>query len=155
MQDSSQNPPIKTIINDGPDDTCFGCGHRNEFGLKMVFEHEPGGETRATYLAPAHLGGAPGVVHGGIQATLLDELLGVAVQEYHVAGGAPDADHVTVDFSLSYRAPVPTGATIRMSARVVRVDGRDTWAEGEIIDAEDAVLTRAEARWRRLRAPAA
>ena len=54
--------------------TCFGCGADNPNGLGLrFFETNEGVEVE--YAVHEHHGGAPGVVHGGIQATLLDEAL--------------------------------------------------------------------------------
>jgi len=132
------------IVNDGPEDRCFGCGHANPRGLRMVFRRTAEG-IECEYTAPDHLAGAPGVVHGGVQAALLDEVLGMA------AHGPEERLHlVTVDFRLRYRRPAATGAPLRVRGRLVRVEGRDRFLEGEILDGAGEVLTRAEARWRAL-----
>ena len=47
--------------NDGPDDTCFGCGHRNERGLRMVFTRTGERSIESRYQAEPHQCGAPGV----------------------------------------------------------------------------------------------
>jgi len=48
---------------------CFGCGSGNPAGLRLeFFETEEGAEVE--YAVPPHLEGAPGIVHGGIQATM-------------------------------------------------------------------------------------
>ena len=138
----------RTIVNDGPEDLCFGCGHSNEHGLKLRFIVADYGEVEAEYDAPAHLRGAPGIVHGGIQATLLDEVLGSAI---HAAIDEEDLDIVTAEFRLDYRRPAPCGVVLRIRGRLVRSEGRDYWAEGEILGPDDQILTRAEARWRRIR----
>ncbi|NNL65783.1 MAG: PaaI family thioesterase [Myxococcales bacterium] len=138
----------ETWTNDGPDATCFGCGHRNERGLRMVFTRtgERGIESR--YQAEPHQCGAPGVVHGGIQAALLDEVLGTAG---HLGFDAPDVDIATVDFSLRYRRPCPAGETLVIAGELQRVEGRDVFVSGQIRNLAGDVLTEAEARWRRLR----
>jgi uncharacterized protein (TIGR00369 family) len=52
---------------------CFGCSGKNTFGLNMQFaETEEGLESK--WLPPEHFQGWMGVLHGGIQATLLDEI---------------------------------------------------------------------------------
>jgi uncharacterized protein (TIGR00369 family) len=135
-----------TIVHDGPEDRCFGCGHANERGLKLVFRPTDGG-VETEYQAPEHLAGAPGVIHGGIQATLLDEVLGMAI---HVAQGHEDHQHVTVDFRLRYHRPAPTEQALRVRGRCLHTEDRDVFAEGEIVSPEGEVLTRAEARWRRI-----
>jgi len=133
----------------GVEERCFGCGQHNERGLRLRFRQVGVGAVEAEYQAPEHFAGAPGVVHGGIQAALLDETLGFAVSA-SLGEHAAEADVVTVDFRLRYRRPAPVGPLLRLRGRVVRSEGRDYWAEGELLDETGKVLTRAEARWRRV-----
>jgi uncharacterized protein (TIGR00369 family) len=134
------------IVNDDPGNGCFGCSPHNERGLRLRFLRLGRGEVEAPYEAPEHFCGAPNVVHGGIQAALLDEAMGVAIH----AGQDEDVHIVTVDFRLRYRRPVPSGTRIRVRGRFLRCEGTDYYVEGEILDAHGTALTRAEARWRRI-----
>lgn len=154
MSDSVGEEPVgevskagEWLVSDGPDDRCFGCGQRNEQGLRLRFRRTGPGAVEAVYEAPAQFAGAPGVVHGGIQAALLDEALGFAA---HAADEGADVDIVTVEFSLRYRRPAPTGTPLRIRGRLLRSEGRDFWMTGEIVDPDDIVLTQADARWRRI-----
>ncbi len=52
---------------------CFGCSPDNEFGLRMHFRIE-GDEVLCDWEPENHLEGWVGVLHGGIQATLMDEI---------------------------------------------------------------------------------
>jgi len=89
------------------------------------------------------------VLHGGIQAALLDEALGVAVHT-----GLPDgARIVTADFRIRYRRPVPVGEEIVVRGELLRVEGLDCHVEGRIESAAGDLLTAAEARWRWLDPP--
>ena len=134
--------------SDGSYQACYGCGQRNAQGLRMAFAHLADGSAECIYTAADHLVGAPGVIHGGIQATLLDEVMGHAI---HVAGVDPDLDIVTVDFSLRYRRPAPLAVPLTVRARVVRAEGPDFFVTGELVSPAGEVLTTAEARWRRVR----
>jgi len=137
----------KPIVNDAPDNRCFGCSPHNENGLRLQFlEMEPG-SVESTYAASEHLCGPPGVVHGGIQAALLDEVMGVAA---HSGAESEEIALVTVEFHLRYRRPVPTGTSLTIRARLARREGRDFFMEGAIVDADGGDLTLAKARWRQL-----
>ena len=57
---------------------CFVCGRENPYGLKMSFYEVEPGHALAEYTVPEHYQGYPGIVHGGIVATMLDETLGRA-----------------------------------------------------------------------------
>ena len=52
---------------------CFGCSPDNEFGLRMTFRIE-GDEVLCDWEPETHLQGWVGILHGGIQATLMDEI---------------------------------------------------------------------------------
>ncbi len=126
-------------------DGCFGCGQANEQGLRLKFSQIGEGEVECRFVPPEHLRGPEGVVHGGIQATLLDEVLGAA------AGLAfeDDADVVTAEFQLRYRRPSPTGSELVILGRLRETDGRNVHVEGEI-RSEGELCTTATARWVRV-----
>jgi acyl-coenzyme A thioesterase PaaI-like protein len=52
---------------------CFGCAPDNELGLRMHFRLD-GDEVHCDWEPEQHLQGWVGVLHGGIQATLMDEI---------------------------------------------------------------------------------
>lgn len=52
---------------------CFGCSHTNEHGLKLDF-YDMGDYLQASYNPDSSLQGWIGVLHGGIQTTLVDEI---------------------------------------------------------------------------------
>jgi uncharacterized protein (TIGR00369 family) len=134
------------IVMDGERDRCFGCGQGNESGLRMTFRRTGDASCEAEYVVPDGYNGAPGVVHGGIQAALLDEVMGVSA---HLAVG-DNSPNVTAEFNLRYRRPTPTNTPLVIRGRLVRRDDPNLFLEGEIVDADGEVLTRAEARWKRL-----
>jgi hypothetical protein len=57
---------------------CFVCGLENEYGLGLRFYEIGPDEVTATVSIPEQYQGYPGVVHGGITAAMLDEVLGRA-----------------------------------------------------------------------------
>jgi uncharacterized protein (TIGR00369 family) len=66
---------IKRIINpyDSELNMCFGCGQKNPIGLKLRFT-ESDDFLHATWQPNETYEGYPNVLHGGIIATLLDEI---------------------------------------------------------------------------------
>ena len=139
---------------DDPENMCFGCSRHNERGLQVRFTHVAPSAVEGRYTAAAHTCGAPGIVHGGVQAALLDEAIGFAIHA-HDHSADPEADPwiqpvVTVEFDLRYRRPVPVGVELVLRGEVLRTDGRDYLGAGEILDADDQLLTSALARWRRV-----
>ena len=133
------------IVNDGPEDYCFGCGQRNEGGLKLRFRPTGDASVETIYTPPDVYRGAPGVVHGGIQAALIDEVMGMAA---HVGLGHDDGRIVTAELNIRYRRPTPMGQPLTVQGRLVRRDGTHLFLEAEICDADGNVLTEGKARWR-------
>lgn len=139
---------------DESDNECFGCSQHHDRGLRLTFRHVGPSAVETRYTVPADLCGAPGVIHGGIQAVLLDEAIGFAVHVHD----APDdeltyltrARVVTAEFDLRYRRPAPTDVELTVRGEVLRVVGRDYLCVAELLDDDGEVLTSSMARWRRL-----
>lgn len=124
---------------------CFVCGVENPFGLHMHFmESDPDaqGHVRVAvdYTVPAHYQGYPGVTHGGIIATMLDE-----VTSRTIFRGAPPRFVVTAQLSVRYRKPVPVETPLKLSGRVVEDKGRVIRVAGQIHNREGVLLAEAEA----------
>lgn len=124
-----------------PDNYCFGCGGANPRGLRLAFELDrEQRRVRGRFRLPRELGGAAGMLHGGIIALLLDEAMG-KLNRLH------EAHAVTAELDVRYLRPVPTDAEIAVEATEVARDGRSLEHRGEIRDAAGAVLARARARF--------
>lgn len=81
------------------DYNCFGCSPFNEIGLQLDF-WENGEELLAKWQPRKSLEGWMGVVHGGIQASLIDELAGwIVLIKMKTAG-------VTSELNVRYLKPV-------------------------------------------------
>jgi uncharacterized protein (TIGR00369 family) len=59
----------------GKDQTCFGCGPHNAHGLQLKFTRE-GDCVRSRFTLAKGYDGPPGILHGGLQAMILDEIAG-------------------------------------------------------------------------------
>ena len=135
------------IVNDDPGNHCFGCSPHNEDGLRLRFVKTRSDTVETSYTAPSKFCGPEGIIHGGIQAAMLDEVLGVAA---HACIDDEELEVVTAEFRLEHRRPALVGRRVVVRGRLVRTDGRDVYLEGEIIDEGGETLTTAEARWRRI-----
>ena len=122
------------------DGGCFGCSADNVDGLQMSFRRR-GNEIEAHYIVADRFHGAPGIVHGGIVATLLDEIscaLAVFVLDQHV---------VTGELTVRYERPVPIEHGLVLRARVVdRSHPRYAEIAGEVCDG-DVVLARSRGKF--------
>ncbi|GIW42670.1 MAG: hypothetical protein KatS3mg076_3247 [Candidatus Binatia bacterium] len=129
------------LFTEEGENRCFGCGPANPVGLKLSFFETAEG-VEAEYVAPPELEGAPGVVHGGIQATLLDEVLCMTA---YAKLGKPV---LTGELTIRYLVPTPSGTRLRIRGRVAEVRGRSALLEGWIETAADGVeRTRARGRF--------
>jgi len=137
------------MVFEDPANYCFGCSPHNPRGLQLSFLKVDRGVVEVRYVAAPDLCGMTGVVHGGVQAAILDEAMGFAV--HAVFDDREETNVATVELSLKYRRPTPTGQPLVVRARFVRAEARDIWVTGEIRDAEGMLCTEAESRWRRLR----
>ena len=82
------------------DNYCFVCGRDNPRGLKIAVTYREAEMTAETELAlPREFQGWAGVIHGGILATLLDEMMAHAV--WHFAGPG-----LTLGLEVRFHAPL-------------------------------------------------
>lgn len=87
---------------DGHDEYhCFGCDPHSPVGLRLTFFRD-GDVLRSRWTPRAELEGYPGVIHGGIQATLADEIGGWYI---HVVRGTAG---MTRHLSVTYHTPADT-----------------------------------------------
>jgi len=91
----------KTVINpfDPEKNPCFGCGPQNPVGLKLRFEETPN-EVLSRWDPVGYFQGYHNVLHGGIVATLLDEVAAWFVQVKLGTAG------VTSELHVKYLSPV-------------------------------------------------
>ena len=116
---------------------CFGCGPENERGLQLQFRLEGDLVVGDLHLVP-WLGGGPGVAHGGILATFLDELMGHAAMAHGIGA-------VTATFEIRFLRPTPIGSVLRGEAWLARREGRKLWVEAEGRDGSGEVCIEARA----------
>ena len=115
----------RTVVFREGENHCFGCGPNNPLGLRLqFFETDDGIEVE--WVAPAYVQGAPGIVHGGIQGTLLDEALCMTA---YTKRGTPV---VTGELTVRYRRPVPTDTPLLIRGRIVEEDARSLVIAGAI-----------------------
>ncbi|WP_168706241.1 PaaI family thioesterase [Gordonia paraffinivorans] len=98
-------------------------GRRNPIAPPVVLHHEPDVSWTEVELGAAYEGPA-GLVHGGVLALILDQLLGSTAEYQQVPG-------MTGTLTVRYRKATPLGR-IRGEARVDRVDGVKTFVTGTI-----------------------
>ncbi|AWT45970.1 MULTISPECIES: PaaI family thioesterase [Streptomyces] len=119
---------------------CFGCGGGQAHGLHLAARAGEGVSITAEFtVQPAHQG-APGLAHGGVLATALDETLGSLNWLLRTIA-------VTGRLETDFVRPVPVGTTLHLQAEVTAVAGRKIYstATGRIGGPDGPVAVRADA----------
>lgn len=138
-------PEAGTVDGRPNDHNCFGCGQRNDAGLRLSFTDDPDGNGVRTLFTPAaHVEGYTGMVHGGIITTVLDEVMAWSLSRHGIWA-------VTGSMTTRYRAPIRIGQPTLATGAIVRDRGRAIELRGEIRDRDDGrVLAEATATFLRV-----
>lgn len=126
---------MKTIRRQPSYRHCFVCGVENPIGLKVKFFHDDR-KVWTEFTPEDKHQGYPGILHGGILYTLLDETVGRAAF-------LRDMWVMTARMQVRYRHPVPIGSVLRVEGEVVRVRGRLMEACGRAILPDGTVAAEA------------
>ncbi|WP_448315871.1 PaaI family thioesterase [Streptomyces sp. CO7] len=102
-------------------ENCFGCGSGQPHGLHLVTRAGEGVDVTAEFTVRPEHQGAPGLAHGGILATALDDALGSLNWLLRTIS-------VTGRLETDYRRPVPVGSVLHITAEVTAVAGRKIYA---------------------------
>lgn len=109
--------------------------------MKLIFEMD---ESSQRVVGRFRLGpeyqGASGFIHGGIIATLLDEVMSKVSRFSNVRA-------VTAELTVEYLLPVRVGEELRVEGFATRREGRQLYHEGEIRDAVGNLLARGRGRF--------
>ena len=122
--------------NDGG---CFGCSPSNPAGLRLAF-HRAGDGVAARYAIPEQFHGAPGIAHGGIVATLLDEVSCATI--FFIRGRFV----VTGELTVRYEKPCPVEAPLDVRGRVSAEHPRYAVVEAEV-RREDVLVARSNGKF--------
>ncbi|MFI7300653.1 PaaI family thioesterase [Streptomyces sp. NPDC050121] len=119
---------------------CFGCGGGQAHGLHLEARAGEGVTVIAEFTVQSAHQGAPGLAHGGILASALDETLGSLNWLLRTIA-------VTGRLETEFVRPVPVGVTLHLAAEVTAVAGRKIYstATGRIGGPDGPVAIRADA----------
>lgn len=119
---------------------CFGCGEGQPHGLHLATRAGDGVRITAEFTVKQAHQGAPGLAHGGVLASALDETLGSLNWLLRVIA-------VTGKLETDFVRPVPVDTVLHLNAEVTAVAGRKIYssAVGRIGGPEGLVAVRARA----------
>ena len=119
-----------TFPNDGG---CFGCSPTHPSGLNLRFRRR-GERVLSRYTIADRFHGAPGIAHGGIVATILDEISCAAVNL------VTDRWVMTGELTVRYERPCPVEQPLDVAAAIVdRTHPRYWVVEAEVHRAGERV----------------
>jgi acyl-coenzyme A thioesterase PaaI-like protein len=95
---------------------CFGCGKENPKGLHLTKRTE-GNKTVIEFSIDKNHCGFPGILHGGITFTVLDEVMCYTVV-------ALDMVAVTLSVKIDYVSPGRVGHKLRVEGWIEKIDGK-------------------------------
>ncbi len=129
---------IENIFLEFPHYNCFCCSPSHSWGFRLEFYHDPDEGVVVSPLAGARqeMAGFPGVLHGGFQAMLLDEIMCWAAIHFK------QKMVMTAKMEVKHQRTVHTGAELLLKGRVGKAGSRLIEAEGWI-EEEGQLLARA------------
>ena len=116
---------------------CFVCGMENPIGLKMFFYEDDEGRVIARFTPREEHQGYPGVLHGGIAMSLLDEIIGRTLVRYDIWAA-------TAKLEVRFRKPVPIGQEVTVIGEMTNLRRRVMQGHGEIRLADGTVAVEAD-----------
>jgi len=130
----------RKIINpfDAYQNFCFGCGPKNQIGLKLLFE-EDDNKVYASWEPDRLYQGYINVLHGGIIATLLDEVSAWCVYLKACTAG------VTSSMTVRYHRPVHISkGPVTVEAMITKKGKKSALISASLHDGEGRLCAEAE-----------
>ena len=106
---------------------CHGCGPDAENGLHLRAVVGENVTATAVFEVASRFEGGPGVIHGGVVATVFDEVMGLTNMQLGVTA-------VTAVLDVDYAQPIPIGTSLRLTARVLGRQRRKLYSAVEAFD---------------------
>jgi uncharacterized protein (TIGR00369 family) len=129
------------LLKPNPENICFGCGGANARGMLLTFEQDDAAQRiRGRFRLGAVYQGGPGFIHGGIIATVLDEVMGKVCRFRGVRA-------VTAELAIEYLKPVPVDEDLVVEGYELEMKGRNLFLAGDIRDFSGKVLARGKGRF--------
>ena len=121
------------------DHNCFACGGKNPIGMHLEIELGDG-TARTEWTAAPDFAGWEDKIHGGILATLLDEVMAWAPSSF-------DSWAVTAEMNIRFRTPANPGERLTAEARVTSRRRRIYAVHGEVRGQDGRTIAEANGRF--------
>ena len=121
---------------------CFICGMDNPIGLKAQFYNMEDGSVMTPFIVRKEHQSFPERVHGGLAATMIDEL---GLRAMWAKDQSEESFGVTMSLSVKYRKPVPYDEELFARGIVVKETPKFVTIVSEIYDRAGELLVNGEA----------
>jgi acyl-coenzyme A thioesterase PaaI-like protein len=116
---------------------CFACGSNDGIGLGLRFYKNEDGVVYGNFFADPKFEGYPGIIHGGIVATLLDSAMTHCLL-------MKDIPALTGRLSIKYSTPIRTGTVVKLEAKVIDESHKIFFLKGRaFVDGKEAASAEA------------
>ncbi|MDR1514823.1 MAG: PaaI family thioesterase [Synergistaceae bacterium] len=120
---------------------CFGCGKDNPKGLYLVNRYE-GDRSVMELTVEKEQCGFPGILHGGIIFTMLDEVMHYAIFKHNL-------ETVTISVQIDFLSPGWVGRRLAAEGWVENIEGKYVSAASEVKDLSNGkILARASGKFK-------
>lgn len=120
---------------------CFGCGDKNEHGMKLKFAIAEDGESAVCeYVPPERFVGFTPYVHGAIISAMMDEgcMWPIAYRTGFIC--------LTAQLNITFKRPAAVGKKLRLVAKEIPSDSKRSFkSAGTLTDDSGSVIATAEA----------
>jgi acyl-coenzyme A thioesterase PaaI-like protein len=131
---------VAELLSEKNTKICFVCGVENPLGLHVPFTRDGEQGSRATYIVRSEHVGWPGLVHGGLLFTLMDESVAWLLYFNGLRG-------VTAKAETRFKRPAPVGASLVITGSIVKRARRLVQVRAEVqrADADNEIIADMEA----------
>ena len=118
---------------------CFGCSEINPIGLKLKFTYNNNGVI-TKWIPKEEYQGWPGILHGGITATILDEVMAKLIEH-------KDIWAVTAEMDVRYVKKIAIGKELIARAWIEKQSKKILYLKSEIKNKEKDVLAEGSGKY--------
>ncbi|WP_440682181.1 PaaI family thioesterase [Cysteiniphilum halobium] len=129
-----------TKVNFPLERACFGCSPNNHLGLKLEFYLDSNRKMFSFYKPNPHHVSWGKIIHGGISATILDEISGWIVMF------SKKMMCVTSTFEIKYHAPIVMSDEYIVTGKIIDEQNKSIIVESEILDNQDKIYVSSTAK---------
>ena len=130
---------VENTFIDFPGNNCFACHPKNQHGLRLKFFANDETDEVFTRIKPeTHFNGFPGILHGGIQCAIIDEVA------YWAMFDKIEKIGLTAKIDIQYINPVPMDIDLIITGKVRDIKKRRVTVDTVITGVDSEVLTKGE-----------